>query len=63
MEAVRDSLTPEEEIALKELARVVVSFRRIGKIAFYVIGGILGTIVLVTQAWSGIKMFFGWKIG
>jgi hypothetical protein len=62
LEAVSENLTPEEEAALKELARVVVSFRRIGKITFYVIGGILGTIVLVTQAWSGIKMFFMGKI-
>ena len=62
MEAVSDRLTPEEEAALKELARVVVSFRRIGKITIYVIGGILGAIVLVTQAWSGIKMLFG-KLG
>lgn len=62
MEAVSDNLTPEEKDAVKDLARVVVSFRRIGKIAIWVIGGTLATIVLVTQAWNGIKMLFMGKI-
>ena len=62
MEAVSDRLTPDEEAAIKELARVVVSFRRVGKITIWVIGGTLATIVLVTQAWNGIKMIFMGKI-
>jgi hypothetical protein len=57
-----DNLTPDEEAALKELARVVVSFRRVGKLAILVIGGILGAVVLVTQAWSGLKYIFFGKI-
>lgn len=63
MEAVTDRLTPEEEEAIKQIARLAVSFGRVSKITIYILGGLLGAIVLLTQAWSGIKMFFGWKIG
>ena len=62
MEAVSDNLTPDEEAALKELARVVVSFRRVGKLAIFIIGGALAATVLITQAWNGIKMLFMGKI-
>lgn len=51
--------TPEEEEALSRLAGAYVVVEKVGKFLAYCFVGLLGFIVLVSQAWDVIKAKFG----
>jgi hypothetical protein len=52
-------LTPEEEETLKELAGAYQTAKRAGKAVAVALVGILGFVVLLSQAWEVVKVKFG----
>jgi hypothetical protein len=58
-----DKLTEEDEKSLGELASAYRLAKRAGKFFVALFVGILGIVVLSSQAWEAISKFFHAKIG